>query len=442
MTFKSTILSVFFTAIFSIGLSAQSFNQAKMDSLFDRVEQADKAMASFSLFKDGKNVYSRSIGYADVENKIKANENTHYRIGSITKTYTAVMIMQLVEKDQLALSDKLSSFYPTIPNANKITIEQLLHHRSGLYNFTNSDSYTSIMESPITEDAFITMFIKNGTNFEPGEKMEYSNTGYVMLSLVIQKITGKSYSENLNERIIKPLNLKNTFYGRKIDPKNGDAYSYNFNDSWEKSTETHMSVPTGAGAIVSNASDVNVFFYHLMNGKLISKESLQTMMTMKDRYGFALIQIPFYGKVAYGHNGGIDSFVSSTGYFPEENVGITLLTNGMNTNMNNILIGILSIYFDRTYELPVYQDQIKMSKADLSKYNGVYSAPNFPLKITISVSGNTLQAQATGQASFPIDAYGDHVFKAEQYGIRLKFNPEKKTMIFSQGGQTFELSKE
>ncbi|MEX2512482.1 MAG: hypothetical protein WD398_06220 [Cyclobacteriaceae bacterium] len=145
------------------------------------------------------------------------------------------------------------------------------------------------------------------------------------------------------------------------------------------------------------------------------------MTRIEDNFGMGLVRIPFYDKSALGHNGGIDGFLSSAAYFPEEEVSIAYTTNGVILPMNDIMIGALSIYFNKPYTLPEFRESLQLSSEELDVYLGTYSSPEFPLKITISKKGNTLIGQATGQPSFPLEAYDAHVFKFVQAGLTLEF---------------------
>jgi CubicO group peptidase (beta-lactamase class C family) len=438
---KRSILLPLFAFIIIHG-NAQDFDQAKLDSLFSRIESNQQSMGSVSIYKDGKEVYANAIGFADLDKGIKAGHETKYRIGSISKTFTSVIILQLVEEGKLSLETTLDKYYPSIPNASKVTIEQLLRHRSGLFNFTNDPAYLEWMEAPKSEDELIEIFKKNGTVSEPDEKFEYSNTNYVLLSFIVEQIENKVFSEVFDQRITKGLKLPDTYYGGVIGQKPNEAKSYNFKEGWKLATETDMSIPTGAGAIVSTPSDLNTFFHALFQGEVVSEESLKRMTTLEDGYGLGLFQLPFYDRRAFGHNGGIDGFQSNASYFQDDGVGLVYITNGTVMSLNDILIGVLSIYFDKDYALPTFVPAIEISSAELDQYLGIYSSEALPLKITISKDGNQLMAQATGQSAFPLEPYEAHKFRFNPAGIKLEFIPEDKKMILNQGGGRFEFSME
>lgn len=437
---KYTVILLFI--FLAAGLCAQEFDRVKMDSLFSLIDAGQKGMGSISIFSMGEEVYQRSIGYSDVENGLLADASTKYRIGSISKPFTSVIIMQFVDEGKLALDSKLYSFYPGVPNAREITIEQLLRHESGIFNFTNSRKYTSYMEQPKTRAELLKIIVDGGTIFKPGERMEYSNSNYVLLSMIIEQVEMKDFSKVLNERIIKPLKLKNTYYGSKIVSSKNEAFSYNGGDTWELSTETDMSIPLGAGAIVSTPTDLNIFFFALFNGKLVSQESLDKMTEFSDNVGLGLFLLPFYEKRAVGHQGGIDAFQSTAGFFREDDVSIAYTTNGVVMPKNNIMIGALSVFFGLDYSLPKLAASVKVDVEDLDIYLGVYAAPDFPLKVSISKNESGLIGQATGQSAFPLEAYEKDKFRFEQAALTMQFLPGESKMILRQGGQEFELTLE
>jgi D-alanyl-D-alanine carboxypeptidase len=436
------IIFTLFSIVFTTILSAQNFEKAKMDSLFNLIDANEKSMGSLSIFHDGKEVYQFSIGYANVEKKQKANALTKYRVGSVSKIFTSAIILQMVEEGKLNLETKLDRFFPEIPNAGKITIEQLLRHRTGLFNFTNAPEYLEWMEQPKSKEALLELFVKNGSIFEPGDKFDYSNTNYVLLSFIAETIDGKSFTEILKQRIVVPLALTNTNYGGKIDPARNEAKSYTRANEWVPATETDMSIPTGAGAIVSTPTDLNLFLIALFSGKVISDKLLATMKEMKDGYGLGLIQFPFFEKKAFGHTGGIDGFQSNASWFPDEKVTVSMIINGTSMPMNDILIGVLSIYFGRDYKLPEFTPAILLTADELAAFTGTYSSEGFPLKITITQQGAALFGQGTGQPIFPLEAFEKNKFRFDQANLVIEFYPEENKLIILQGGGRFELTKE
>jgi len=440
---KRILVSIFFAFALSVTATAQNVNTAKLDSLFDILNSKSKAMGSIAISANGKLVYQRAIGYSVVNGAVKtpASIKTKYRIGSITKMFTATMVFQLVEEGKLTIDTKLSKWFPQMANADKITIGEMLSHRSGLHNFTNDAAYPGYMTKPQSEADMLTIIQKQPSDFEPDTKAEYSNTNFVLLGYIIEKITGKPYADELKRRIIAKTGLTDTYYGGKINPANNEAYSYKFAGGWQAEPETDMSIPGGAGALVSTPADLTKFIEALFGGKLISQQSLDQMKTMRDNYGMAMFVIPFYDKKSYGHNGDIDGFSSVLSYFPEDKMAISYISNGVAYPMNDILLGVLKIYFNKPYQVPTFKSVITSSD-QLDKYLGVYSSTQFPLKITITKNNMTLIGQATGQQALELDAVEPDKFTYSAAGIAMLFNPAKNEFTLLQGGQNILFTKD
>lgn len=396
-------------------------------------------MGSVSVSENGKIIYTKQIGFADIDSKIKPNDNTKYRIGSISKTFTTVLVFKAIEAKKLQLTDNIGKYFPTVKNAAKITISNLLYHRSGIHNFTDSEDYLKWNTEKKSEKELVEIITKGGSDFEPDTKAEYSNSNFVLLSFILQKIYKKDYAALLKENITDPLGLKNTYFGKKTNLKDNESYSYTWKGKWVKENETDMSVPMGAGAIVSTPSDLTKFADALFSGKLVSTVNVELMKTLKDNYGMGLFKVPFGNKFGYGHNGGIDGFTSTMYHFADSNLSVALTSNGTNFDNNQILIILLSAVYKFPYKIPAFFEN---TSEGLDKYLGIYTSEQNPLKITITKNANTLIAQATGQSSFALDATAKDKFKFDRAGVVLEFNPTDKTMILKQGGGIFNFKKE
>jgi len=399
-------------------------------------------MGSVSILRQGEEVYQRSIGYANYKKGIKADDSTVYRIGSISKTFTAVIIMQMIEEGKLSLDTKLAHYFPQLPNAEKISIEHMLRHRSGLYNFTNKPDIFSKLKGEVSKEQFISIFTENGVEFEPDEKSAYSNTNFVLLSLIAEEEDDMAFEQILHERIAMPLQLKDTYIASRHRPAQREAFSYYRNDDWIQSSQSNLSIAKGAGAISSTPEDVNRFLTALFTYQILDSATVAQMTRLKDNFGLGLMLIPFYERYAYGHAGRIDAFSTSSVYFEEDSVAISYFANASVMDVNSIMIGILSIYFDKAYEMPTFRPVITLKEAILDQYAGTYSSPTFPLKLKMWREGNTLMGQASGQPSFPLEAIEERVFQFEQAGIILEFEPEKNLMVLKQAGGAYQLSRE
>lgn len=187
-----SIVAVLLILFFVTNLRAQdaiatALDTSKLDNYFLALEKNNKAMLSVALRKDGKLIYQNSIGYSSVKEEIKNSESTIFRIGSITKTFTATMILQLIEEKKLSLATKLSDFYPDITNAKIITVSDLLHHRSGIYNMTADRNFMQTRTKEKSKQELLELFAGFESLFQPGAKVSYSNTNYVLLGFIIEE---------------------------------------------------------------------------------------------------------------------------------------------------------------------------------------------------------------------------------------------------------------
>jgi D-alanyl-D-alanine carboxypeptidase len=364
--------------------------------------------------------------------------------------FTATIIFQLIEEGRLELDSKLSEFFPQVRNSKKITIADMLGHRSGIHNFTNDAGYQEYKAAEKSMQEMVEMIAELEPDFEPNEKTSYSNANYVLLGYIIEALTNATYQQELERRITAKLNLENTYYGDEIDTNRGEAASYSFRQGrWQLMPETDASVPHGAGALVSTPTELAVFVDALFKSKVITKASLSQMQAIKEGLGKGLIRFPFGARRAYGHNGGIDGFASNLAYFPREKVAIAVTANGMNYNFNDLLIGILSIYFNLPFEIPDFTARaVELDTEELKKYEGAYSSKQLRLKITLKVEGGRLYAQASGQPRFPLTPFSRTEFRFETAGVVIAF-PETdsgklqySSFVLNQAGGKFAYEKQ
>lgn len=419
----------------------QNFDTIQLNRYLNHLEENNKFMGSIAVSKNGSVIYSKTIGFLDVGHQIKANDSSKYRIGSISKTFTAVLIFKAIEEKKLNLNETIVKWFPTIKDAKKITIENLLNHRSGIHNFTENADYLTWNTRVKTEREMVSIIAKGGSEFSPGSRSMYSNSNYLLLSYILEKVYHQTYPELLQELIIQPIGLKNTSIFDAIRTQDNECKSYRFSGKWEEEPETHFSISLGAGAILSTATDLTKFADALMNGRLLNLESLERMKKLKDNVGMGLFPIPFYDKNGYGHTGAIDGFSSVFAFFPNDNISYALVSNATNFDNNEISIAVLSAVFGKPFEIPEFHT-IDLVAEELEGFLGVYASPQIPLKITISKNGNTLIAQGTGQPSFALEAIDKNKFKSDQVGVKLEFDEKNSTMTLFQGGAQIQFAKE
>ncbi|TXJ23210.1 MAG: class A beta-lactamase-related serine hydrolase [Chitinophagaceae bacterium] len=416
--------------------SAQPLDKAKLDQLFDRLLEKNKGMGSITIAKDGKVLYTRSFGYGQITETIRTplTDQTKYRISSITKMYTAVMIFQLIEEGKLKPSDKLDKFFPQIPNATKITIEQILSHRSGIPNVTPDGSGMQ----PRTEEERVAEIAKLQPDFEPGTRHLYSNSGYVLLGYIVEKAGGQSYQEALKTRIVSKLGLQNTYMGTgNTNVARNESLSYRYVGGWREAREPDFSIVAGAGAIVSTPTDMVKFIQGLFDLKLISQNSLDQMKTMIDSEGMGMEPFTFAGKTLYGHTGGSSTSGAWLAYYPEEKLAMAYTTNAKIYPVKDIISGVFDIYWNRPFEIPSF-DVLKINPEILDQYTGVYTASGAPVKWIVTRKDSTLFIQQESGSAIPVEPIDENKFTITT-GVTLEFDTAKKQMTIKrpQGERVF-----
>jgi len=338
--FVGFILSIMHTTK-PIHAENEGFNSLKMDSFFSLLDHTNKMMGQISIMENGKTIYERTIGYANIGKNIKANDSSLYLIGSVTKTFTATMILQLIDENKLSFDTRLSFFYPKMPNANKITIRFLLNHTSGL-----SDKYPIHLVKDIHKDT-LTYTSDQIPDFVPGKKFIYCNINYGMLGLIIEKLTNSNFEDQLQLRICKKIGLRNTWFAKRpADSTRLTLAYYKKIGTWHEDVIGNRLDAYSAGGIVSNTSDMNSFLLNLSGGKLITESSFSQLMgSLNMGYGYGIMYLQFYQKTGYGHSGDIGAFHSNMVIFPEDNLIISICINGMDYSLNDILKGVLSFYY-------------------------------------------------------------------------------------------------
>lgn len=419
--------------------SQQTIDQ-QLDAYFDALD--GHFMGSIVVQQDGKTIYQRSLGWADVENQIPATAETQYRIGSISKTFTAVLVLKAAADGRLSLNDPIAKYFPDaqIPNAEQITIDQLLQHRSGLVDIVNDKpyEYLTYFTTPQTRQQILERVAAAGTNFEPGSEYRYCNTGYNLLGYILEDVWGKPFAEIVREQIVNPLDLRHTRYSEAINPQRGDARSYSLLDGWQVQPETDASVAIGAGALASTPADLAKFGTALV-GDIFGNNIFEQMKEVKDAYGRGLVQFTYGDQIGYGHAGLIDGFGSKLVVF--DNVTVAFCSNGADYDANLIVPTVLDVLNGKKIDLPKFDKYIKLSPEQLASYTGVYRCDALSMEVTVRVAGDRLSAQASGQSSFPLDAISADQFENATVGAVITVAPDRKKIILKQMGQEFEFAR-
>ena len=322
---------------------------AKMDQVV-RSYEPNHFMGSVLVARGDKVLFSRGYGAADLEWDIPNTPDTKFRIGSVTKQFTAVLILKLEEQGKLSVNDPVKKYIPDAPAAwDKITLFHLLTHTSGLPDFTSLPDYPKLQTLPTTAEQIMARFRDKPLEFQPGEKMKYCNSGYVVLTDVIEKVTGASYEKFLQDQILTPVGLKDTGYdsASRVIRHRATGYLLTPDNKIENSHFIDMTVPQGAGALYSTAEDLLKWELALFGGKVLQPASLQKMLTPNlNNYGFGLFMRNDHGRKMIEHTGGIDGFSTDLAYYPDEKLTIVVLRNiTTRWRQTEITAKLASVYF-------------------------------------------------------------------------------------------------
>lgn len=437
MKIRTLVTATFLTALLFISHAASAqtkLDVKKLDKLFDVLESSNRMMGSVTLTKKGKIIYQRSLGYRNILDKanVRTNAETEFRIGSITKVYTAVLVWQLIEAKKLTLETKVAKFFPQIPNSDSISIANLLSHTSGLHDYTDGVSYepadaTAWIFRSQTPTQMIARIAALKPDFLPGERYQYSNTNYTLLGYVIEAVTGSTYGEQLNKRIVRRLKLHRTRYGASHDSVRNEAYSFVFdNGKWNRSPGQELSAAGGAGGIVSTTNEIARFINALANDELINRRSRSRMTKPyiakfpESHLGIASFKLRGIDKIAISKQGGIDAFTSDIVYVPEDKFAFALTINGHNYPMSKIFWNVMDIYYQRPVDIPSFKP-LQLSPDALRQFKGQFGLKGTGITIEIKPEAAGLSGRATGQDSFALEAIGDLNFINEPSGIIIEF---------------------
>ncbi|MCU0546057.1 MAG: serine hydrolase [Oscillatoriaceae cyanobacterium Prado104] len=359
---------------------------------------------SVLVARSGEVIFSQGCGMANYELDVPNTPQTIFRLASITKQFTALAIVQLQEQGLLDVRDTISKYIPDYPESGKIiSIHHLLTHTSGIPNYTSFPDYLETMMLPSPVENTIAKFKDLPLEFQPGEKFSYSNSGYTLLTYILEKVSGKSYETYLQEQIFQPLGMQNSGYDRHnlIIKNRASGYAAGSN-GLENAIYIDMSVPSGAGGLYSTVEDLYRWDRALYTEKLVSKSSLEIIFTAdKNEYGYGWVIANTFNRKLVWHNGGINGFRTTIMRFIDDGVCAIVLSNSETAPAERICQDLAAIVFGEKYELPQQRVAIEVDSQIYDAYVGEYElTPEFI--ITITKEDNKLFARATGQDKFEI----------------------------------------
>ena len=348
--------------------------------------------------KDGKPILREVFSLANRELNVAATADTIFRLGSITKQFTAASILQLAEQGKLSVDDPISKYYPEAPAAwAPITLKHLMTHTSGIPSYTAIPGFfMQLARLDKTPDEIVALTRDKPLDFPPGSKYTYDNTGYILLGHVIEKVSGQTYAAYLQEHIFTPLGMKDSGYdvSDAILPRRASGYSM-AGGKPRNAAYLSMTLPYAAGSLYSTVDDLLIWDQALHAGKAIKSASVAAMFTDYGfKYGFGQsIRAQKDGRRIWGHNGGINGFSTQINRLPDEGLTVIVLANIEQAPAGRIADKLTDLYFDPSVAAGA---GVKPTTAEMDRFVGRYQlAPN--LVIAVTRDGDHLLAQATNQ---------------------------------------------
>jgi D-alanyl-D-alanine carboxypeptidase len=375
---------------------------AEIDRMLEAAYPKGEPGAAAIVVRDGRTVLRKGYGLANVELGVPIAPEMVFRIGSVTKQFTAAAVMQLVEAGKVALDDPLTKFLPDYPvRGHLVTVEHLLTHTSGIHSYTSMPEFWQTQALDSSLDELITVFKNEPFDFDPGEKWLYNNSGYVLLGAIVEKASGMKYADYMAQHVFEPLGLKHTTYGsvEPILPGRVEGYEKE-GETLKNARYLGMSKPFSAGALVSNVDDLAAWNTALEAGRVVSRASLDRMQTpyrLKDGsdtgYGYGLSLYDEQGSHVVTHGGGINGFLCSALRLPADRVFVAVLTNrGYGAGPDDLSRRIAALATGHPFVDP---QAVVVPEAVLERYVGVYRIDEKQTR-TISREGTRLFSQRSG----------------------------------------------
>ena len=437
---------IFLLLLLPVSLIAQK----NYPQLLENYMEAQVAIKGFSgavlVMKQNKVLLKKGYGLADREWNVSNMVDAKFRIGSVTKQFTAACILQLVETGKLSLDDKLSKFYPDFPKGDSVTIHMLLNHTSGIASYTDQRNFTNVATLPWSKDSIIAYFKKLPYNFSPGSNWRYNNSGYFLLGCIIEKVSGQSYNDYLHQHILDKLGMKNTGVDRSDTVLAMRAKGYSrMGKRTVNADYISLEWPFSAGVMYSTVVDLYKWDRALYGNAILIAASRQKMFTPgKNNYGYGFVIDTIEKHLHIWHNGGIPGFSTNLSRYVNDDICIVVLSNN-ESNVDFISIALADILFDVPVELPYVHKEIKIDPALLDRYVGKYTGAGITLELI--KKDNKLYRHRDGVPDVELKPESEtRFFYADESDRMLEFEVDASGKVvktwFHNSGQRGEIKKQ
>jgi CubicO group peptidase (beta-lactamase class C family) len=424
---KKTIL-LFAIIHLACSIRAQEITK-KIEILINSYSEIYRFNGVVLVSKKGKVLFEKGFGYRDIEHKLPNTPHTIYQIGSMTKQFTAVVILKLEEQKKLTLQDKLNKYFPDYPRGNEITIEHLLTHTSGIYEYFRSPQYNNRdPKKLLSKEERMSLFKDKPLDFSPGTKFSYCNSGYELLGLIIEQLTHKPYELVVREYLLNPLKMSHTGFDFRGLNNYNKAKPYSLYSKKETSeAEPWDSTATfSAGGLYSTMQDLYLWHRGLLNNQIVATSSLEKAYTpFLNGYGYGFWIDSLYNKRVISHGGNVQGFTTQMIRIPEDDVCIILINNTYNHEIETIGNSIVAILYDKPYK---NLKEISLSNEVLEKYVGEYEISN-DYVVNVTKDDLHLYVQIKSEPRIEIFAEKENYFFIKDEDLRIRFKPDDKGKI-------------
>jgi CubicO group peptidase (beta-lactamase class C family) len=407
---KHLILTLFMLPFLVKG---QTISQ-KADELLTAYSNQHKFSGNVLIAKEGKIIFQKSYGYADIKTKTPNTANTEFRVGSLTKMFTSTAILKLAEEGKLSLTDPVNKYVSNFAYGDSVKIINLLSHTSGIKGYTSSPEPVTLKES-------VDRFIYQPLAFTPGTQFEYNNFNYILLSSIAEKASGVAFPELIRSDVLAKAGMNQSGLDYRSRNSAAKAHGYTTNPAtaeWTEANEGNVAIASGAGALYSTSQDLYKWSEAISKRSVLQDSLLQlAMKPIQNNYGMGWMTTDAFGRKQIGHTGSIPGFIANFMKFPDQDVTIILLSNYEDVDGRQISKDLAAVTFGEAYNLPVVKKEVKLSDDVLNRYVGEYKLPN-GFSIAVSNEGNKLFALAQGDQE------------------KVELTPESETKFFLKGPDT------
>jgi len=442
MNLRSSGVRSAFTLLLVLAFSAGAVHAATpdlatyADQILTAAYPADQPGAAALVMKDGKVVLRKGYGLANLELGVPVSPDMVFELGSITKQFTAASILLLQERGQLRVEDEITKYLPDYPtHGQKITIEHLLTHTSGVPSYTGMAEWRPRVREDMKLQDLIAIFKDKPLDFNPGEQWNYSNSGYILLGAIVEKVAGKSYEQFVEEEIFQKLGMAHSRYGHaeEIVPLRATGYAQD-GKGFRNAEYLSMTQPYAAGSLMSTVDDLAIWGRALEIEALLKKASLDRMLTsfklnsgVSTHYGYGIAVSDFEGERVIEHGGGIFGFVTHMARIPEERVFVAILSNNeaSDPDPGTLALRILAKGIGKAIE---DRKTVALDAKTLDEYVGVYRFDENTTR-TITREGPKLFAQRSGGNKSEILASARDEFFYSDGNSRLHFRRDAQGKV-------------